>query len=263
MQVCVTYWWRRVCTSSSELFIFRWLFEFVTFRWLTATLQHTATHCNILQHTATRCNTMQHNAIHRYTLQHTTTHCNTLQYIATHCNTLQHTCNTLRLTATHCNTLLHTATHCNTLQYTATHCNTLQHTALIKMECVSVWCVGGGECTQVHLGSWYPDVSSSSWHAHDLLQHIATHCNTLQHNVKLWSVRVGGCGRAHWSCYIQMTRRVRNIRMTHCNTLQRTATHCNALQHTATHCNTLQHTATHCNTTQKDDLLVGRAHWSC
>jgi len=26
----------------------------------TATLQHTATHCNILQHTATHCNTLQH-----------------------------------------------------------------------------------------------------------------------------------------------------------------------------------------------------------
>jgi len=50
--------------------------------------------------------------------------------------------------------------------------------------------------------------------------------------------------------------------ITHCNTLQHTATHfkihsrvrhCpmavhyNTLQHTATHCNTLQHTATHCN----------------
>jgi len=31
--------------------------------------------------------------------------------------------------------------------------------------------------------------------------------------------------------------------VSHCNTLQHTATHCNTLQHTATHCNTLQHTA--------------------
>jgi len=36
---------------------------------------------------------------------------------------------------------------------------------------------------------------------------------------------------------------------THYNTLQHTATHCNTLQHTATHCNTLQLTATHCNPT--------------
>jgi len=58
-----------------------------------------------------------------------------------------------------------------------------------------------------------------------ILQHTATHCNTLRHTA------------------------------THCNTLQHTATHCNTLQHTATHCNTLccntlQHTATHCNTLQ-------------
>ena len=53
-----------------------------------------------------------------------------------------------------------------------------------------------------------------------LLQHTATHCNTLQRTA------------------------------THCSALQHTATHCNTLQHTATHCNTLQHTATHCNTLQ-------------
>ena len=49
-------------------------------------------------------------------------------------------------------------------------------------------------------------------HSHcNILQHTATHCNTLQH-------------------YTQ----------SHCNTLQHTATHCNTLQHTATHRNTLQ-----------------------
>jgi len=40
----------------------------------------------------------------------------------------------------------------------------------------------------------------------------------------------------------------RLIYISHCNTLQHTATHCNTLQHTATHCNTLQRTATHCHT---------------
>jgi len=34
-------------------------------------LQHTATHCNILQHTATHCNKLQHTATHCNTLQHT------------------------------------------------------------------------------------------------------------------------------------------------------------------------------------------------
>jgi len=53
------------------------------------TLQHTATHCNILQHTATRCNTLQRTATHCKALQRTATHCNTLQHTTTHCNTLQ------------------------------------------------------------------------------------------------------------------------------------------------------------------------------
>ena len=40
-------------------------------------------------------------------------------------------------------------------------------------------------------------------------------------------------------------------KVTHCNTLQRTAKRCNILQHTATHCNTLRHhTATRCTTLQ-------------
>jgi len=75
----------------------------------TATLQHTATHCNTLQHTATHCHT---NHSSEFILQQVAIsiriNCNT----ATHCNTLQHT-------ATHCNTL-----HWNTLQHTATHCHT-------------------------------------------------------------------------------------------------------------------------------------------
>jgi len=56
--------------------------------------------------------------------------------------------------------------------------------------------------------------------ATNILQYIATHCNTLQHTA---------------------------IR---CNTLQYTEIHCSTLKHTTTHCKTLQHTATHCNTLQ-------------
>jgi len=37
---------------------------------------------------------------------------------------------------------------------------------------------------------------------------------------------------------------------THCNTLHHSATHWHTMQYTATHCNTLRHTATHCNTLQ-------------
>jgi len=43
---------------------------------------------------------------------------------------------------------------------------------------------------------------------------------------------------------------------THCNTLQHTATHCNTLQHTATHWNTLQHTATHYDTLSHNTVSV-------
>jgi len=91
------------------------------------TLQHIATHCNILQHSATHCIALQHcNTLQHNTLQHMCApailslmvHCNILQRTAKHCNTLHHT-------ATHCNTLQHTASHCNTMQHNATHCNKL------------------------------------------------------------------------------------------------------------------------------------------
>ena len=71
----------------------------------------------------------------------------------------------------------------------------------------------------------------------DILQHTATHCNTLQHTTYL-------------ATHSDVWRDFHMLRhtATHCNTLQHTAIHCNTLQHTATHCNTLRHTATHCNT---------------
>ena len=72
------------------------------------------------------------------------------------------------------------------------------------------------------------------------LQRNATHCNTLQHTA------------THYSA---MDLRRCN---THCNALQHTIPHyveqklkhldCVVLQHTATRCNTLQHVATRCNT---------------
>jgi len=79
----------------------------------------------------------------------------------------------------------------------------------------------------------------------DVLQHTATHCNTLQHTAHCTTLLPSGCPA------------------THCNTLYHTATHCNTLQHTAlpsgcpaTHCTTLYHTATHCNTLQHTATLV-------
>ena len=78
--------------------------------------------------------------------------------------------------------------------------------------------------------------------------HTITHCNTLQHTAT-HTLIVEGKVVLHTA--------------THCSTLQHTATHtltlegkvvqhtatrCNTLQHAATRCNTLQHTATRCNT---------------
>jgi len=88
-----------------------------------STLQHVATHYNMLQHTVTCCNTLQHagwiwlwdvkgcvliDALWSRLIKWEETHCNALQHAATHCHTLPHT-------ATHCNTLQHTATHWSTL----------------------------------------------------------------------------------------------------------------------------------------------------
>ena len=133
-------------------------------------LQHTATHGNILhrtatthgalQHTATHCNTLQHNILQRMarcnTLQHNVTQ---LQHATTHCNILQHTasCNTRHAT-THCNTLHH-----NMLQHAAAHCNILQHT--------------------ICCNTWYATTHCNTLH-HNTLQHTVIHCNTLPHTFR-------------------------------------------------------------------------------
>jgi len=88
------------------------------------------------------------------------------------------------------------------------------------------------------------------------LQHTATHCNTLQHTAlhcntlqiidSIVTSRV--LQRVAVRIVAQVCCSVLQHTTTHCNTLQHTATHCNTLHHTATHCNTLQHTASHCFT---------------
>ena len=75
------------------------------------TLQHIATHCNILQH-----------ALHitdSSTRKATQFSCIPLQYTATHCNTLQHT-----LHITDSSTRKAPSIECTPLQHTATHYNT-------------------------------------------------------------------------------------------------------------------------------------------
>ena len=87
-----------------------------------------------------------------------------------------------------------------------------------------------------------------------LMQHTATHCNTLQHTA------------THCNTLLHTERHCFILQHTimHCNTLQHTtvttratrllyqaATHYNTLQHIATHCNTPRRTTTHCNTLQR------------
>jgi len=73
-----------------------------------------------------------------------------------------------------------------------------------------------------------------SQHTTNILQHAATHCNTLQHTAT-----------KH-----QHTTNILQHAPTHCNTLQHTATKHKVIaanDDIAIHCNTLQHTTTHCN----------------
>ena len=95
-----------------------------------ASLCRYATQCNSLQHTATHCNILQrHVLLRRISLQV----CNTYQ--RTHYTTTPRLASSyflasMRHTTTHCNTQQLTATHCNTLQHTKTHCNIMQHTSM-------------------------------------------------------------------------------------------------------------------------------------
>ena len=97
-----------------------------------------------------------------------------------------------------------------------------------------------------------------------MLQHTATHCNTLQHTAKCCNklqhtvTHVNILKQRPWTCspHFNLLQHEQSAELqaldwnTHCNTLQHTATHCNTLRYTATHSNTQQHTATHGNTQQ-------------
>jgi len=76
------------------------------------------------------------------------------------------------------------------------------------------------QCTATHCNAW---------------QHTAAYCNALQHT-DYWP-------RGDYSTFPRWERILQHT-ATHCNTLQHAATHCNIPQHTATYCSILQHTAT-------------------
>ena len=185
------------------------------------TLQHNMTHyysTNVgllaaaaqgLQHVATHCNTLQHTATHWDTLQHTVTQHDALsRYYATDVGLLAAAAQGLQHAAIHCNTMQHTATHCNTLQHTAIHCNTLQHTAAQHN---ALACCPATVCACAYMNiytlqlwrGWYVDVCSKlAWPRHVnlysctayciwsvVLQHTATHCNTLQHTATHYHIQ--------------------------------------------------------------------------
>jgi len=108
---------------------------------------------------------------------------------------------------------------------------------------------------------------------YNTLQHTATHCNTRQHTAAHCSTlqHTATHRKTHFQFPPLKYSPLSYVHTrTHCNTLQHTATqycplsyvqiHTHAripmcATHTATHCNTLQHTATHCNTLQHNTAL--------
>ena len=80
-----------------------------------------------------------------------------------------------------------------------------------------------------------------------ILQHTATHCNTLQHTAS----HCNAMSRQYIHTTSQKSRDVLAYavpKYEYSNALQHTATHCQTLLHTAT--KYITHTATHCNTLQ-------------
>ena len=133
---------------------------------------------------------------------------------------------------------------CRVLQCVAVCCSVLQ--------CVAVccWLTCRLFCHMNHDFCYCLPAKSCMYSAVEKAhQHVATHCNILQHTATLCST--------HCNTYCNTLRKstalvlhiFRELIVCPTYTLPRTATHCNTL-HNATHYNTLQHTATRCNTLQ-------------
>ena len=170
---------------------------------------------------------------------------------------------TLPRTHTHTLFLSHTNTHTHSLSHT----NTPQHMRIwhiLKISHVTQMSHDVMDMNESHVthskhthkrGGLSPMLlqrPATATHC-SKLPHTATHCNTMQQTLTHCSLGQTERSRLLFLFFRQSTfdifePTVANV--THCNTLQRTATHCNALQHTAIHCITLQHTATLCNALQ-------------
>ena len=192
---------------------------------------HARTICAAMRGTATQFNTLRK-------LQHTATHCNTYA-CHTHAWPI---CSRMRVHLWHGWSEKGTATQCTTLQHTATHtCSTLEDVLLPSI-------IRIGYCNILqHIATKCNTLHRSATRC-NTLQHTATHNNTLM-------IRIGYCNTLHYTashtCSTLADALLTSIiRTGYCNKLPHTATHCNTLQHTATHCNTLSPTAIHCNTLQ-------------
>ena len=169
--------------------------------------------CTTLHHTATHCNTL-------HTLQHTATHCNTLCHIATHIQILQrHEAITmmadpqimLRVHRSYAMMLQFYGARC-VLQCVAVCSSVLQCVAVCcsVLQCIAVYC-SVLQCVAVCCSA---------------LQCIAVHCSALQ--------CVAVCCIVLVPMMLQFYGTPKKFKISHCNTLQHTATRCNTLQHTAT-----------------------------
>jgi len=110
---------------------------------------------------------------------------NALQYTATHCNTLHHTAThyrypglSRRSTASARALITIDLAYCNALH----NCNTLQHTA------THYRCSGPS-----HRSTALARILIKNWL--NMLQHTATHCNTLQHTAGVQGLHIA---RRHW-----------------------------------------------------------------
>ena len=169
---------------------------------------------SVLQCIAMSCSAEGFNTIQDNTIQYkcAAVCCSVLQWDAVCCSVLQCVavgCSVLQWVAVCCSVLQCVAVCCSVLQCVAACCSVLQ--------CVTIQYNTIQSCRTCRLYQ-IPHFATLPHTAHITIQ-----CNPLQYTV------------IHSP-----------LPITHCNTLQHTATHCNTLQHTATHCNTLQHTATHC-----------------
>jgi len=190
--------------------------------------------------------------------------CSALQCVAVCCRVLQYVavcCSVLQCVAVCCSVdMFHSSfardvSHSHSSkaqQLTATQNRSLQHTAVRysihsyskwPLQCVAV-CCSVLECVAVRcnnrnlfiLQAALPDWSSKYlgyWprsRKDNTLQHTATHCNALQHIHMCHATQEGLNGFVIF--YILTWKLKGQHTVTHCNTLQCTATHYNTLQHT-------------------------------